>query len=354
MNKLLSNILKFILFVGIGATILVVLYRKLNASYQAQCITDGIPLEDCSLIDKVWSDFQNSSLLWLGIVLLCYMISNISRSYRWKYLIDSLGYKTRLRNVFHSTMLLYFANLGFPRMGEFVRAGSIARYEKIPFEKLMGTAIVDRIFDMLSFLLVFLLAFALEYDTIWNFIVESRGGEETTQSGTPWLMILIVFAAAVAGVAYWKREVLRKLPLVEKAEKLIVGFLDGVKSVRKLQNVPGFIFHSVVIWVMYFLMTYFCFSAFEPTAHLGAKVGLMAFVFGSLGMIIPSPGGMGSYHALVVAALVLYGVAQADAFSFAMIIFFTINIFGNILFGIIAMIALPLLNRNYEPQITST
>jgi uncharacterized membrane protein YbhN (UPF0104 family) len=100
---------------------------------------------------------------------------------------------------------------------------------------------------------------------------------------------------------------------------------------------------------MYFLMTYFCFKAFEPTAHLGALAALLIFVFGSLGMIIPTPGGMGSYHALVIAGLMLYGINQNDAFSFAMIIFFTINIFGNILFGIIALILLPGYNRHYQP-----
>lgn len=339
---------------GIGSTILVLLYRKLNASYQAQCIADGILLEDCSLIEKVWIDFQNSSVLWLGIVLLCYMISNISRSYRWKYLIDSLGYETRLSNVFHSNMLLYFANLGFPRLGEFVRVGSIARYEKVPFEKLMGTVTVDRIFDFISFFIVLALALMLEYDTLWNFIVDSRSSaEEVNTSSIPWGIIILAVLATVGAILYWKRDFLLNLPILEKVKKLIIGFIDGIKSVSKLKNVPGFIFHSVVIWVMYFLMTYLCFYAFAPTAHLGVKAGLMTFVFGSLGMIVPSPGGMGSYHAFVVAALVLYGVAEADAFSFAMIIFFTINVFGNILFGIIAMIALPLLNRNYEPQVAS-
>ena len=100
---------------------------------------------------------------------------------------------------------------------------------------------------------------------------------------------------------------------------------------------------------MYYLMTFLCFRAFDPTAHLGPLAGLLVFVFGSLGMIIPTPGGMGSYHALVIAALVLLGINQNDAFSFAMIIFFTINIFGNILFGIIALILLPNQNRNYQP-----
>lgn len=353
MKKLLRNALKLILFVGIGVTILTLLYGKLNESYQLTCVEKGIPPADCSLIDKVWADFQQSNFWILAIVVLCYMISNVHRTYRWKALIDSLGYRTRFLNVFNSTMLLYFANLGFPRIGEFVRAGLMAKYEKVPFEKLMGTVTVDRIFDMLSFVVVFVLALCFEYDTLWNFVVDQRAAG-TDAAGSNTAIWILAGGALIAAVLYSQREKLGQSQVVGKLHKMLQGFLDGIKSVAKLKNVPAFIFHSVMIWVMYYFMTYLCFFAFAPTASLGPEVALMAFVFGSLGMIIPSPGGMGSYHTLVVAALVLYGVGSDDAFSFAMIIFFTVNIFGNVLFGLLALIALPLTNKGYEPKIIAT
>ncbi|MBX2815446.1 MAG: flippase-like domain-containing protein [Saprospiraceae bacterium] len=349
-KKFLSNALKLVLFLGLGATILILLYRNLNAKYQLTCAEKGIAPADCSLLDKVWQDFQGSNFILLMVVVLCYMLSNVHRTYRWKMLIDSLGYRTRFLNVFNSTMLLYFSNLGFPRIGEFVRAGAMAKYEHVPFEKLMGTVTVDRIFDMISFAIVFALALCFEFDTLWNFVLEQRSGAEAESSNT--LYYIGAGAVLFVAVLYGLRSKLAGFPLVQKLQKMLIGFVDGIRSVNKLQNIPAFVFHSVMIWVMYYLMTYICFFAFAPTAHLGLEVALMVFVFGSLGMIIPSPGGMGSYHTLVVAGLVLYGISSDDAFSFAMIIFFTVNILGNVLFGIIALISMPLMNRNYEPQIT--
>jgi len=96
--------------------------------------------------------------------------------------------------------------------------------------------------------------------------------------------------------------------------------------------------------LMYYLMTYLCFSAFAPTANLPLLAGLTVFVFGGLGMVIPAPGGMGSYQYLVTQALILYSVDGDNAFSFSMIIFVTVSA-CNIIFGIIAFILLPIYNK---------
>jgi hypothetical protein len=97
---------------------------------------------------------------------------------------------------------------------------------------------------------------------------------------------------------------------------------------------------------MYFVMIWVGLYAFGPTAHLGATAGLLLFVVGSLGIVIPTPGGMGTYHALVGACLTfVFGLTSADSFSFANIIFFTIQIGANVLFGALALIVLPLINN---------
>jgi len=131
----------------------------------------------------------------------------------------------------------------------------------------------------------------------------------------------------------------------KKIRTFILGVIEGLKTIRSLKNPTVFVLHSLNIWLMYYLMLYVGFSAFEPTASLGPLAGLIVFTLGSFGIVIPSPGGMGTYHFLVTAGLMLYGVNGADGFSFANILFFTIQIFGNIIFGILAMVMLPFLNR---------
>lgn len=350
MGSKLQSLLKTLLFLSFGLIILYLLYHKLNDSYLEECASKGISTADCSLIDKIINDIKSAKLIWLIIIVVCFFISNVARSLRWQQLLTSMGYNTRWGNTFHTTMLGYFANLGVPRLGEFVRAGSLARYEGIAFEKVMGTIVVDRAVDFLCFGLVFLLALVLQYDQLWSYVQANANVDLTSILSHPIFLVITTLALlSVAGtIIFWRS--LSKWGPFAKLLSMVNGFLQGLGSLKNVRNKWKFVGFTVVIWSMYYLMTYLCFDAFEPTAHLGPLAGLLIFVFGSLGIIIPTPGGMGSYHALVVAGLVLYGVAQSDAFSFAMIIFFTINIFGNVLFGIIALLLLPGYNQNYMPE----
>ena len=128
------------------------------------------------------------------------------------------------------------------------------------------------------------------------------------------------------------------------------GFIEGLASIRQLDRPWLFILHSVNIWVMYYLLNYVCFFSFGPTSELSPLIGLVVFVFGGWGIVIPTPGGMGSYHALVQIALGIYGISYADSFSYAMIAFITVQIGANVIFGLLSLLSLPFLNQNYEPS----
>ena len=308
------------------------------------------PTDQCSLIQKVLSDFAGANYFWIAIVLLAYMLSNVSRAIRWLMLIRPLGYSPRFVNAFLSTIIGYFANLGFPRIGEVVRGGTLARYEKIPVEKVMGTIVVDRTFDVLSILFVTGLAFLLEFNTIWAFVDEKVALSEKFGSAGNLLLILLGIGVFFALLFFLFRKPLVRTNFYHKVVKLALGFMEGLKSVSKLKHPWLFVFHSINIWLMYYLMTYLCFFAFAPTSNLSPVVGLIVFVFGSWGIVIPSPGGMGTYHYLAQTALIMYGVSPSDGFSWANIAYFSIQLGCNILVGILALILLPLINRTYLPK----
>ncbi len=350
MKKSVLNALKFLVFLGLGVGILYLVYQSQNKAYQEECAQKGISTVDCSLLDKVLYDFTQVNYFWIILVILAFFLSNISRALRWKMLFKPLGYNPTFQNSFLTIMLGYFANLGLPRMGEVVRAGSLAQYEHIPVEKVMGTVVVDRIVDVLSILLVTATAVILEREKILAFADQYVDlGEKFGNSGNLLLIVLATFAAAF-GLFFFFRRRLEGWSLYQRIAKIVQGFADGVKSIFKLDNPPLFLFHSLFIWVMYYSMTYLCFFSFEPTAHLGPMAGLLVFVFGSWGVVIPSPGGMGTYHFLAQAGLAIYGISGDDGFSWANIAFFSISIGGSVLFGILALILLPILNRNYHPQ----
>jgi len=228
-----------------------------------------------------------------------------------------------------------------------VRAGLFSRYENIPIEKAFGTIVTDRIMDVLCLLAMMALAFVLEFDILWKYVSENAFGEATENGGEKsytviWIGLGVMLAVAIVSFIFRKK-------IFAKLKQILTGFGEGLLTIRKLDRVGMFLFHTATIWLMYYLMTYLCFFAFEPTATLTHAtslpvIGLAIFVFGSLGMVIPSPGGMGSYQFLVTEGLMIYGLANSDAFSFSLIIFVTITV-CNIIFGILAFIILPILNR---------
>lgn len=346
-----KNVAQFVLFLSVGLAILYYVFSKQQAAYLAQCALDGIPTEDCDLLDKVLTDFAGADFYWLGIVVFAFIVSNFSRAVRWKMLLKPMGYTPRYINLLFSIFIGYFANLGLPRLGELIRATNLAKYEKLPVEKVVGTIVVDRVVDMLSFLVVFAIALIFESDTLFGYLAEkgSLPGKGLLTNPIFWIAGFAFLGLVV--YLFKNRQKFSHNIIYKKVSNILKGLAEGIKTISKLENIPGFLFHSLVIWVMYYLMTYLCFNAFAPTAHLGAQAGLLVFVFASLGMIIPSPGGMGTYHAMVVAGLSLYAIDPGDSFSFANIIFFAIQIFGIVVLGLASLLLGPIVNRDYHPRV---
>ena len=349
MNKNIQTLVKVIAFFAVGFFILYFVFQRQEELYLAKCALEGIDPENCSLLRKIWNDFTSANYAILLLVIIAFMISNVSRAIRWQMLLEPLGKKPKLFNALAAIMAAYFTNLGIPRSGEFVRAGIISKYEDVPFEKAIGTIVIDRVIDVLSLLIVIILAFLLSFDHMYNYFQENFSLMSKVQQVfySP-VFIGSVITIIVVGtlIIYYNWLAILNSKLGQKILKIIRGFLDGIITIFNLKNPWLFIIHSIIIWFMYYLMTYICFFAYAPTSHLGPIAGLVVFVFGSLGVVFPAPGGMGSYQFLVGESLGFYGINAADAFSFSNIVFFTIQLFCNILFGILAFILLPIYNRD--------
>lgn len=343
--------MQFLLFLGIGMGILFLVYRHQNTAFIADCAQRGIPEENCKLLDKLVSDFAHADYGWIALVLVAFLISNVNRTMKWLMLLRPMGYNPRFTNAFLSILVGYFANLGLPRMGEVVRAGILSKYEHIPAQKVMGTIVTDRLVDLLCMALALGLALVFEFEKIKDYFGSSLDSLMATGGGNKALLILLAVVAVPTTLMYLFRKKLQRTALYQRVLKLLYGFYEGIMSIRKVKHPGWFIFHSLSIWVLYFVMTWMGFKAFGPTSHLGIGAALTVFVFGTLGMVIPSPGGLGTFHALVIAALTLfYGIRGDDAFSVANIIFFSISIGFNTLLGLMSLILLPLVNRNYHPS----
>jgi len=351
----LKKVLQFFLFLGIGVGIMYLVFRSQRTAFQEQCRLDGVPPEQCSMTDKLLHDFSTVHLGWLLAVIVAFTLSNIFRALRWQMLLEPMGYRVKFSNSLLTILLGYFANLGFPRMGEVIRAGSLARYERLPLEKVVGTLVIDRLMDVVCLAAVVGLAFLLEGDTLLHFLRQPKPGAAAVADTPLWqspvtLVLLLLFAAAIMAFFFF-REKLMEVALVKKMLGMLQGFWDGLRSILKLKKPGLFLLYSGGIWVMFYLQCYFNLQSFPPTAHLGGSAALMIFVFGTLGFLIPSPGGMGTYHALCIMGLALYGVNGSDALSYANIAFFAIQIFYNLIAGTLALQLLPVINKRKDDPV---
>jgi len=351
MSKKILATLKYLLFLGIGLGILYFVYFTTNRDYNAQRELDGLPYED--YLVKLGNDFATANYFWLGLVVVAFILSSLSRAIRWKMLLDPLNKaagsesRVRVKNTFLAVLVGYVVNLVIPRAGEVARCGIITQYEKISLDKVMGTGVLDRVLDVVCLLIVMLLALVFEFDKLWGFMVEIAFQSDGEGGGGLPVWMWIILGLGVAGVAFFIifRKKIQALPLYKKIENLLIGFVEGLRSIQKLENPIAFVGHTIFIWLMYYLMLYMAFLSFEPTAHLSPRAGLLVFVFGTLGIVIPSPGGIGSYQFLVSTALVtFYAIESSDALSLANI-GFAAPFVCNIILGVMAFILLPIVNK---------
>ncbi len=340
--------LKIAVFFTVGLVILYLVYQRQDVAFRADCAIKGTPDAECSLIQKILSDIGSANYFWVVITMIIFMITNVLRALRWKMMLVAMGYNPKFINLMGTIMINYLANLGIPRSGEVIRAGLIAKYEDIPVEKALGTIFTDRIFDVIMLAIVIGLTMILGGSDFINYMDQNVNFSEKLNILTQNPMWIALFAIITVGaflLVIKNKAKIRNTALGNKIIHVLKGFYDGVQSVKHVSSIPLFLVYTVGIWLLYYFMLYLAFFSFEPTSHLGLTAGLVVFTFGSLGILIPTPGGMGSYHYLVGEALSMYGVQGADAFSFANIVFFSIQLFVNILFGIIALIILPAINK---------
>jgi conserved hypothetical protein len=279
---------------------------------------------------------SNASPFWVGISVIIGILSHVSRAIRWNYLLEPMGYKPKIINNIFIVLISYFANLGIPRSGEFLRATALTTYEGVPFEKGFGTIVTERVIDLIMLLMVILVTLVLQTDIILSFL-EEKGVNLIGAAG----ILIVGIVGLFVGTYIIRRS---KSPFANKLKSFLNGLLDGVLSVFKMKKKWPFIFHTLFIWAAYFGMFWVIKHTVEETIPLSLSELLVGFVFGAFAMSTTN-GGIGLYPIAVSAALGIYGISSVsgDAFGWIMWIAQTLMV---VIFGTISFIVLPLLNRN--------
>lgn len=288
-------------------------------------------------LNALWEKIKQADYKWVALSGVLALVAHWSRAYRWALMLQPLGYNPSVFRTTLAVLVGYLANLVFPRAGEFARCGTLKNLEDIPFEKSFGAVVAERIADVLVLLLLILLNLVLEFDRLSTFFFNFFGNKFKNPIllfGLGAAFIILVFMAYMTFKRH--KDKISQLPLYQKVSKVIKGLADGFLSVRNLKNPMVFVFHTVFIWVTYYITTYVLCFALPETANLSPLAALTIFVMGSIGMAAPTQGGIGSYHFLVGSIVVLYGLSEQDGITLATFLHAMQGLFFVVVFGVIA------------------
>jgi uncharacterized protein (TIRG00374 family) len=258
--------------------------------------------------------------------------------------MEPLGYNPSITNTFLAVLIGYLANLAVPRLGEVLKCTLLSKYEKVPAEKIVGTIVAERAFDVISLGIVFLLALTLQYSVVeagWNQFKTygKSAGDASSSNQNTYIIIAVVVFILIAAVWFFKSKMQNAISTIKK---LIAGVWEGVTSATKLKKHNLFFFYSFAIWFLYLLATYVGLYATEGTEST-FQTAISCLAFASIGMII-TPGGIGAYAYFMAKVLELNGVDYTLGLANGTLQWFSQFIIVIVLGGT-ALIILPLYNK---------
>ncbi|WP_337044501.1 lysylphosphatidylglycerol synthase transmembrane domain-containing protein [Emticicia sp. 17c] len=290
-------------------------------------------------LNELWGKIKQADYRWVGLSAVLSLLAHWSRAYRWALMLNPLGYNPSVFRTTLAVLVGYLANLVFPRAGELARCGTLQKLEGIPFEKSFGAVVAERIADVLMLLMLILLNFVLEFDRLSAFFFNFFGNKFKN----PILLLGIGAALVILGIMVYltfrkNKDRIMQSAFYQKISKVVEGLASGFLSVRNLKNPMVFVFHTLLIWALYYLMTYILCQALPETANLSPLAALTIFVMGSIGMAAPTQGGIGSYHFLVGSIVVLYGLSEQDGITLATFLHAMQGLIFVVVFGIVAFL----------------
>ena len=269
---------------------------------------------------KLWADILEANY-WLVLAgaLLGYT-ALISRGYRWLILLEPMGYTPKAWNCVHSVSVLYLVNMAVPRAGEVARCTSLNQVEDIPVDKLFGTVILERVVDFIMLISIMIFTFFMYVDELIQFFALAFGNAEMGSPSSNTKFILLGVAALFGVLFLILRKRIINHPKFEAVRNFWQGMKEGLKTIKTMRRKKAFILHTLYIWSTYFLMVYVVFYAIPATSHLAWHDAFFVFVAASLGIVVPTPGGIGAYHYLVMLALSILGLSETDGLAYATIV----------------------------------
>lgn len=300
--------------------------------------------------EELYKSFSSANYFWIFLSVSFGILSHMSRAIRWKYTIQPLGKTPGFWNSFFTVMIGYVANLALPRLGEVTRPGLLGKYEGLPFNKLFGTIVAERVADLIILASIMAGIVFVEFDMLKDLLygyLEQGTGNISIEK----IIIIAVVLMVGLGVLFFFMLSKSSNPIFEKIRDLLRGIFEGLISIMKMENKGYFLLHTAFIWIMYIGMFWVCFFCLEETSNVPLAGVVASFVMGSLAIVFVQ-GGLGVFPLAIMNTLLLYGVSKSGALALGWILW-TSQTLMVIVLGVASIPLLRFVNRNNKIESTT-
>ena len=269
-----------------------------------------------------WAEFiegiRNCRWEYVLLAMAASIVAACLRGIRWRQLLLPIDPSTKKITTFNAVNIGYIANFVFPRIGEFVRCGVITRRsatsedgkeKKASYDKVLGTVVLERGWDMLSMIILLVVLLCARWEKFGSFFITEMWEpvSERISFSIWWLIAALVAIMAAGGIVIWRSR--ERNPLCRKLWGILSGLMKGFSSCLKMDRKWIFFAQTAAIWGMYWAMATATMWAIPDLDGLNVIDALFLSLAGSLGWLIPVPGGFGAFHFVVSLALqAIYGI----------------------------------------------
>ena len=331
MKKTLLTILQYVVFLGLGIWIVYHMLHQLTATQK----------------DELVAAIKSIHAWYLVPICIVGFLSHFFRALRWRYLLETVETKPTVLNTMFAVMIGYITNLALPRAGEVAKCTVLAKYEKMPAHKMIGTIVAERAFDIFCLIIIAILAFLLQFQQI-NDYVGVRIHHLSARLETPRNERIMVAAIVALGLFIIGSIVIYRKNKETKFGRFMKEMNRGILSILHMKKRMQFIGYTVLIWLMYVLQIYIGLKSLPDTHYLTPLAALVVLVYGSVGMIV-TPGGIGLYPFLVAQILGVYGIPDVPAQAFGWIAW-VVQTSLIIILGVISLLFIHSYNRNRDAK----
>ncbi len=300
MNTRLVAILRYVLGLSLGVALLALAFQNVSWS-ELQSLIGGV------------------DPLWLSASLAVNLYSHWLRGWRWNLLLEASGQRVATSNAFAAVLFGYMVNYAVPRLGEVSRCTILLRSDRVPLLVSGGTVVTERIIDVLVLLALVGLVFLLEFERLVA-VLAPLFAESEPRAATPWLLALVAAGILAAGGLVLTRRRWANHPWAVRLLAAGSDLLRSATGVFRLRQPLRFGLLTLGIWAGYTLSSWLAMQALPATAGQSLYLAFVIMAMGGIGMAVPSPGGIGSFHWAITYTFVMFGLPQASGNALALLI----------------------------------